>query len=354
MGLALTGIRRSFGAAFHLALDMEVSDGITVLFGRSGCGKTTTLRLIAGLDRPDAGRIEFGDTVLFDAGRGINLPVHKRRIGFMFQLPSLFPHLTVEANVAYGAQHPAEIPEWLDRFQLAPLRRRYPGEISGGEMQRVALARSLAAHPRLLLLDEPFSALDERRRIRFQGDLLRLKEQTQIPIILVTHNLYEAFALADRLIVLDEGHIVESYDAVALFSRPMKRVTAELLGVENLLPCVVKTVQTDRMTVRTPAFDVAVDPDHRFRAEDHAWLGIRAVDVRLVVTDRPRENEVAATIYRIIPSVSSNHILLRVDGSAQDYDLIMDLDEHHCIQHRIKPGDRIRIALKRSKAFLCA
>lgn len=354
MGLILRQVQRTFGTAFSLAVDVVIDQGITVLFGRSGCGKTTALRLIAGLDRPDTGAILLDDTVFFDSDQRINLPVHLRRIGFMFQGPSLFPHLTVEANVAYGAPDPASVPEWLERFQLTGLHRRFPHEISGGETQRVALARSLASRPRLLLLDEPFSALDELRRVQFQNDLLRLKELTPIPIVVVTHSLNEAFALADRLIILDEGAIVESYDATTLFSRPMKRVTAELLGVENLLPCIVKSVADGQMVVGSGTFEASLEPDARFQEGDRAYLGVRAGDVRLIVTDEPRENELTVRVYRIIPAIGSNHILLRSDGCKQEYDLMMDLDEHHRLQHMIQPGDRIRISLKRDRMFLCA
>lgn len=354
MGLILRQVRRAFGTAFSLGIDVAIDQGITVLFGRSGCGKTTALRLIAGLDRPDAGTIHLDDTVFFDSVRRTNLPVHLRRIGFMFQEPSLFPHLTVEANVAYGAPDPTRVPEWLERFHLTALHRRYPHEISGGETQRVALARSLASLPRLLLLDEPFSALDELRRVQFQNDLLRLKEQTPIPIVLVTHNLNEAFALADRLIIMDEGAIVESYDAMTLFSRPMKRVTAELLGVENLLTCIVKTATEHDMIVGSETFETSLEPDPRFKVGDRAFLGVRAVDVRLIVTDEPRENELTVCVYRVIPSIGSNHLLLRSDGCQQEYDIMMDLDEHHRLQHMIQPGDRIRISLKRDRLFLCA
>ena len=354
MGLSLTGVKRTFNASFTLSLDMKVDNGITILFGPSGCGKTSALRLIAGLLMPNEGRIQFDEVVLFDAQSSVTIPVHERHVGFMFQHPSLFPHMTVEANIGYGAGPGDEAEKWIAQFQLTDLRSRYPRELSGGEMQRVALARSLAARPRLLLLDEPFSALDERRRRAFQTDLLRIKEETDIPILLVTHNLNEAFSLADRLIVLDEGRIVESYDAISLFSHPQRRVTAELLGVENLMPCEVKDITDTVMVVSIEACEVQVEPDTRFRAGDRIWLGIRAVDVRLVVTDEPRENEVTATIHRIIPSVASNQILLSVDGSTQDYDLIMDLDDHHCTQHMIRPGGRIRVALKRSKVFLCS
>lgn len=353
MGLTLAGVERRFDSGFRLSLDIEITDGITVLFGRSGCGKTTTLRMISGLLTPQAGRIQLDDTVFFDAGPGIHLPVYDRRVGYIFQQPSLFPHLTVEENIRYGAGDLDGVQDLINRFGIDALKGRYPGEISGGEQQRVGLARSLASRPRLLLLDEPFSALDERARMRFQEDLLRVKERTAMPMLMVTHSLSEAFALADRLIVMDAGHVVESYNAVHLFSRPMKRVTAELLGVQNLLPCTVRSKNGNQMMVATDTFDVTVDPDARFHPGDRLWLGIRSVDVRLVVTDEPRENEVEAIIQRIIPSVASNQIFLRAEGSPNTYDLVMDLDEHHCIQHMIRQGDRIRVALKRSKVFLC-
>jgi molybdate transport system ATP-binding protein len=291
--------------------------------------------------------------MFFDATRGVNMPTYKRQVGFIFQQPSLFPHLTVEENIRYGAGTSDGIPDLLNRFNIDTLKFRYPREISGGEQQRVALARSLASRPRLLLLDEPFSALDEQVRARFREDLLQVKMEEGMPMLMVTHSLSEAFALADRLIVIDEGHVVESYDTVHLFSRPRKRITAELLGVQNLVPCVVRGIHEGHMVVAADTFEVMVDPDDRYQAGDRVWLGIRSVDVRLVVSDAPRENEVEVTIQRIIPSVASNQIFLHVEGSLQTHDLIMDLDEHHCTQHMIKQGDRIRVALKRSKVFLC-
>ncbi|MBT5872892.1 MAG: ABC transporter ATP-binding protein [Candidatus Latescibacteria bacterium] len=351
--LKIHQLTKQFASGFVISLDIEVESGITVLFGRSGCGKTTTLGMISGLIDPDRGRIALDDSVFFDAGAGLSLPSYEREVGYIFQQPSLFPHLTVDANIRYGTDHQSDISDLVARFEIDSLLSRYPREISGGQQQRVSLARSLASNPRALLMDEPFSALDAGVRTQFQSDLLRVKEQTEMPILVVTHSISEAFALADRLIVMDEGHVVESYDALELFARPRKRVTAELLGVQNLMPCRVKSRLDGAIIVEFQGLDFVVDDDARCEPGDSAWLGIRAVDVRLVVTDSRRENELVATVHRIIRSVVTNQIHLNGHSPDGDFSLVMDLDEHHCKQHHIKQGDTVRVALKRNKAFIC-
>lgn len=351
--LKIHQLTKKFTSGFVISLDIVVEPGITVLFGRSGCGKTTTLGMISGLIDPDGGRMELDGSPFFDAGAGLSVPSYEREVGYIFQQPSLFPHLTVEANIRYGTNGQADISDLVARFEIDSLLSRYPREISGGQQQRVSLARSLASHPRTLLMDEPFSALDAGVRTQFQSDLLRVKEQTEMPILVVTHSISEAFALADRLIVMDEGHVVESYDALELFARPRKRVTAQLLGVQNLIPCRVKSRHAGEVIVECQDLEFVVDDDASCQPGDTAWLGIRAVDVRLVVTDARRENELVATVHRIIRSVVTNQIHLSCQSPDGDFSLIMDLDEHHCKQHHIKQGDTVRVALKRSKAFIC-
>ena len=170
---------------------------VTVLFGPSGAGKTTVLRMIAGLETPDAGSIRCGDEIWYDAARGIHLSPQQRRVGYLPQDYAVFPHLTVLGNVSYGApgRDATAVHDLLKRFDLHELADRYPRQLSGGQLQRVALARALAAQPRLLLLDEPLSALDEPTRLRMRGDLRQLLEGVQMPAIVVTHDRNEALAL---------------------------------------------------------------------------------------------------------------------------------------------------------------
>ncbi len=209
-------IRKTFrgGPAFDFALELPPAGGlVTVLLGPSGAGKTTLLRCVAGLERPDEGLVALGDTTWFDSVRGVDLPPQDRRLGFLFQEYALFPHLTLGANVVYGlAGAPKEEREkrllsLLALFGLNGLEARYPAEISGGQRQRVALARALASRPRLLLLDEPLSALDEPLRVPIREELRRHLVSSGIPTLLVTHDRSDARALGDRIATIVDGGV---------------------------------------------------------------------------------------------------------------------------------------------------
>jgi molybdate transport system ATP-binding protein len=220
---------------FGLAVGFEAPAGITALFGPSGAGKSVTLRCVAGLLRPDAGRIALGERVLFDADAGVDLPARHRRVGLVFQQYALFPHLDVAANVAFGlrdadrARRAERVRELLALVHLEGYERRYPRELSGGQQQRVALARALAPGPELLLLDEPFAALDARVRRRLRGELRALHEATDVPMLLVTHDLAEVRHLADRLVLLDAGQVLRVGPTPEVLAEPGSEVAAELL-----------------------------------------------------------------------------------------------------------------------------
>jgi molybdate transport system ATP-binding protein len=199
---------------FNLRVRLEVGAEILVLFGPSGAGKTQTLNAVAGLTTPDSGEIVLGEDVFFRSGQNghaSNLPPRKRRVGYVFQQYALFPHLTALENVAYalwrqpGARARAE--GLLERMHLAQLSNRYPHELSGGQQQRVAIARALAMKPRVLLLDEPFSALDSPTRQRLHQDLIDLQKEESLIVVYVTHNLADAFAVGHRLAIMRDGTI---------------------------------------------------------------------------------------------------------------------------------------------------
>jgi molybdate transport system ATP-binding protein len=198
---------------FTLDARWESSRGVVALLGRSGCGKTLTLRCIAGLERPDRGRIRIGERLLFDSSAGVNVPPHRRRIGFVFQHYALFPHLTVRQNVLFGfpengrAGRDAALAELVALCRLEGLVERYPREISGGQRQRVAIARALASDPAVLLLDEPFAALDRQTRDEVVGELQSILDRTRVPTVLVTHDAQEAEALAEELILMEGGAV---------------------------------------------------------------------------------------------------------------------------------------------------
>jgi molybdate transport system ATP-binding protein len=241
--------RKRFASGFAIDADWVVPLGaapVTVLFGPSGAGKTTLLRLIAGLERPDSGGIVFRGEEWFGAR---SLEPQQRRAGFLFQDYALFPHLTAEANVAFGARGRARAERFIQAFELDKLRTHFPRQLSGGQQQRVALARALAAGPALLLLDEPLSALDAASRARTRQDLRRMLLESGVPSIVVTHDRAEAIALGDWIAVMIDGAIRQTGPVRDVFRRPADPRVAESLGVENILPAEIVGRQTGLLIV---------------------------------------------------------------------------------------------------------
>lgn len=223
LDLALSVKRTGHGQSFELDVEFQVASGITILFGPSGSGKSTILQAIAGLLRPDHGHIRLGDEVWFSEQEHVS--PEKRSLGYLFQSLSLFPHMTALHNVCYGMPRSLSKPqriekahEFLDRVAVPHLAKRRPHTFSGGEAQRVALARALARQPRLLLLDEPFSALDQDRRLNLAKLVVELVEELDIPTLQVTHDKAEAAAMGKRILRLDSGRIIEDGSAADVFT----------------------------------------------------------------------------------------------------------------------------------------
>lgn len=218
-------LRHRFGG-FDLDVAFEAPPGLTVLFGRSGSGKTTVINAVAGLLRPQAGRIAVGGEVLLDTARGLSVPVHRRRLGYVFQEGRLFPHLTVRQNLLYGrwfagagAAGPT-LDEVTDLLGIGPLLDRRPARLSGGEKQRVAIGRALLAAPRLVLADEPLAALDAARKAEILPYLERLRDEMRLPILYVSHAPAEVARLATTVVVLEAGHVLRTGPAAEVLSDP--------------------------------------------------------------------------------------------------------------------------------------
>lgn len=224
----------------------------TALFGPSGCGKTTILRCLAGLERPEAGRIQWGDEVWFDAQQQHFLPPQQRQIGYLSQDYALFPFLSVAGNIGYGLPRAERrlVGDLLDLFQLTGFEHRSPRDLSGGEQQRVALARTIIRKPRLLLLDEPLSALDLPTRAQLRRELRSLLAKVGIPVILITHEPMEVMALADRVIVLERGQILQQGKVEDVFSRPTDAGVARIVGIETVAIGRIEGVQHGLASVR--------------------------------------------------------------------------------------------------------
>ncbi|MDH5547829.1 MAG: ABC transporter ATP-binding protein [Gammaproteobacteria bacterium] len=234
---------------FALSVDLEFEGGkIVVLLGPSGSGKTTLLRLIAGLEKPDEGRIDFNDECWFDSQHKRYLPPRHRHIGMVFQDYALFEHLSVEKNIGFGVNRDRrreQTTNWSKRLHLENQLSSIPAQLSGGQRQRVALARALATEPALLLLDEPLSAIDFSLRRQLRREIKQVLREWNQTVILVTHDLDEARYFADELVLMHEGSVVQSGKQNTLFEQPINSVAAKMLGWTNCLE--VERVQNDTL-----------------------------------------------------------------------------------------------------------
>lgn len=236
------------GRSFRLDATFASQDEFVVLFGPSGAGKTVTLEVMAGLRRPDSGRIVVGDRVLFDDHAGIDLPVRERRVGYVFQDYALFPHLCVSDNIGFGLRRAwhwratqavrQRVDEMLELFELATVAHSYPRQLSGGQRQRVALARALVKQPDVLLLDEPFAALNPLLRARMRSELLDVQRRFSVPVLLITHDQEDVDTFGDTLVLFGEGHVagVCQFKKVLSGASPLPAGWAEAASRVGLRP----------------------------------------------------------------------------------------------------------------------
>ncbi len=337
-------IRKSL-PGFTLDVDWSAGDGVATLFGPSGAGKTLTLQCLAGLVRPDAGRIVVDGHVLFDAAAGIDVPPQRRRVGYVFQGYALFPHLTVRDNVGFGlrersrADRTRRVDEVLARLGLEPLAERHPRELSGGQRQRVALGRALATDPALLLLDEPLSALDLPLRQALRDELRAVLSDWGIAAVLVTHDLGEAYRLGDRIVVYEEGRVIQAAPRAELLWQPSSRAVARIMGIRNLVQGVTLKATADRIQFRWRGqlLEAVNSPTRSYLPAADSPLGfyIRPEYVRLIRKDRGQVdgthhmNLMSGTVVREVDLGTAWTLFLRLDEPGDpaqgDYDLELDV-----------------------------
>ena len=333
----------SAAAAFSLAGDL-----VTVLFGPSGSGKTTVLRALAGLDRPDAGSITFDNAPWFDGERGLFVAPQARGVGLLFQEYALFPHLSVRANLGYGlhrvssAERAARVAALAERFGLADLLERRPDQLSGGQKQRVALARALAPRPRLLLLDEPLSALDAPAREALRGELRHLLEQAGVPAIVVTHDRTEALALGDRLAVLVGGTIRQVGPVHEVFTAPVDVEVARVVGTENVFLSTLVRRDDGLAVVRAGAAEfTGVDPGG---LDGEAYACIRAEEVVLEPVD-PHASSAQNRLAGVIASRRDEGPLSRITVEC-GVRLVALVTRSSAERLRLAPGMRVSAMVK--------
>jgi molybdate transport system ATP-binding protein len=325
---------------------------VTVLFGPSGCGKTTILRSLAGLERPDAGRIQFGGETWFDAASNTFRTPQARDVGLLFQDYALFPHLTVAQNVSFGlralprAERARRVEEMLALFEITGLSDRYPHQVSGGQQQRIALARVMVRRPRLLLLDEPLSSLDATLRENLRWELRRLLSELRVPTVLVTHDRVEAISLADEVIVMDDGAIRQSGPVQEVFTRPADLTVARIVGAETVEPGQIIGEEDGLVIVRVGAVELlAMPPKHPGRETYVCIRGEEVVLQRQASAPTSIRNRLPSRVVSIVPEGP----MVRI-GLDAGFPLTSLVTRPACEELNLQLGDQV-IALFKTPAI---
>ena len=344
---------------FSLDVEWSAGDGVAVLFGPSGAGKSLSLQCLAGLVRPDAGRIVVDGRVLFDGAAGVDVPPQRRRVGYVFQGYALFPHLTVRQNVGFGLrdlsrpERARRVNEVLAQLGLEAHADRPPRELSGGQRQRVALGRALATDPELLLLDEPLSALDLPLRQALRDELRRILAGWGKAAVLVTHDLTEAYRLGDRIVVYEEGRVIQAAPRSELLWQPSSRSVARIMGLRNVLQGVTLKATPERIQVRWrgQVLEAVNSPTRSYlpAADSPLAFFIRPEYVRLIRKDRDwidsahHVNLMSGTIVREVDFGTTWTLYFRLDepGSPAQGDYDLEVEVPHLV-YEILEIDRDR------------
>jgi molybdate transport system ATP-binding protein len=343
---------------FDLAIDLRLEPGLIVIFGSSGAGKSMLLRIMAGLLSPDQGWIELEGRRIFDSSQGVNLPPQARRVGFVPQQYALFPHMSVADNITYGLfdwpdpERNARLSELVTLMRLDHVIHRRPVEISGGEQQRTALARALAPRPSILLMDEPFAALDEVLREHLRQELTRLQRTFKIPILLVTHNLVEAYTLADRVVVFQAGRIVQEGTRDDIFRRPGTPEIARLMAMHNILTVQIDQHQAKGLEVDWWGQKIVFEGIYPKTQRRELTIGIRPEDIMIVrKKSKPLRQEddifFEAQLVEDEARGFDHQLTFRVDQPSDvRADLIVRIPHPTYLRLHLKPGDMRTLAVR--------
>ena len=347
--------------SFSMHCSFDTDSEFAVLFGCSGSGKTTALRCIAGLENPDAGTIRINDKLYFDSKKRVNLPPQKRKVGYMFQENALFPHMNVRQNVEFGLKglnstdKANRVDDMLSLAGIEELEFSYPDELSGGQKQKVALARALAPDPEVLLLDEPFSSLDTVVRLKLRTELQTVQRRLGIPVIFITHDPIEAFTMADRMVVFDNGKVQQLGSPEDVFYHPKTRYGAELVGFSNLFDDAVveRHGQRDECTFLWSLGTEITAPYIRRMAGDRVSWGIRPENIELVdsenaytIRKKDKKNLFNGVIRNIVNKGTSRIMSLKLKES--EAILNVELTNYIFDSLKIDTGDECMVKIRTS------
>lgn len=336
---------------FNLTAKMETGPGVTGVFGRSGSGKSTLLNIVAGLIRPQWGRIELDGETLFDSAAGVCLPPHRRRVGLVFQDSQLFPHFSVKGNLLYGCSQPAgngafRFDDIVELLELAPLLRSRPRQLSGGERQRVALGRSLLAVPRLLLLDEPLASLDQGLKAQILPFMLRIKQELALPMLYVSHSLPEILHLTDQLALVADGQVV-GVGPLHRLAADGRLKESQVAAPDNILAATLRNhdpeagctvAETGKLSLRVPL-------QEQLPLGQTAYMALASGDIALArapVEGTSIQNQIFGEIAEIRPYHGALRITVAVPGAS----LIAEISRRACGELDLRAGSSVYCLIK--------
>jgi molybdate transport system ATP-binding protein len=340
-------IKKELGS-FTLDVEFEAGNEIVALLGASGCGKSMTLKCIAGVIKPDEGIIEVDGKTLFDSEKRINLSPQKRNVGLLFQNYALFPNMTVERNIMSvisraKKEHPKEFFRSItDKFYIGGLEDHYPSQLSGGQQQRVALARIMASGPSIIMLDEPLSALDSYLRWHLEQEIVQVLSEFEGTTLFVSHNRDEVYRVCEKVCVIDRGKSEKLRDVKELFSSPTTLASSLLSGCKNYSR--IKPV--DRNTVRSLDWNVSLKTPYPIDdGEDYTYIGVRAHYIKF--SDEDGENVFECRVANVVEDVFSMIVVLKPahTDSAHDFARIrVEMTKEECGD--VRTGDTVKIKIK--------
>ena len=355
----------SRSGGFSIDIRLSAEENMTVLFGPSGAGKSLVLNMLSGIVRPDQGFVRIKEREVFNSETGINIPIRDRKIGYLFQDYALFPHMTVFENIAYGINSlpknkiKTKVEDLLDLMRISGLEHRFPKELSGGQKQRAALARTLATEPRILLLDEPFSALDYQVREKLRADLLRIHQKYPITTFFVTHDLEEAFVMGDNIAIINNGRLEQFGAREDVFYKPKTKNVAKFLGARNIFSGMIVSLNEKAVAIENPDIGeikaLLHDEEPRMIIGEKVTFGIRPEEIMIIRPDRPIDKKVQDNILKgevltTLGKGASHTIYFKV----KDRDATLKIEIPNFVYRKLKlsKGKIITVSLKKESIWI--
>ena len=350
---------------FSIDIRLSAEENMVVLFGPSGAGKSLVLNMLSGIIKPDEGFVRIEDREVFNSTAGIDVPIRYRRTGYLFQDYAVFPHMTVFENIAYGINRlprskiKAKVEELLELMRLSGLENRFPIELSGGQKQRVALARTLATEPRVLFLDEPFSALDYQVREKLRADLLMIHQKYPITTLFVTHDLEEAFIMGDKIAIINNGRLEQFGAREEVFYKPKTKNVAKFLGARNIFSGIIVSLNEKTVAIENPDIGEIKaflhDEEPRLTIGEKVTFGIRPEEIMIIRPDKPidkkvQDNILEGEVLTTLGKGASHTIYFKV----KDRDATLNIKIPNFAYRKLKlsKGKTITVSLKKESIWI--